>query len=231
MPYTSYEILTAFSQSELNELIAAAIADDKQPVDGSFSVERLAGGQFFFSVAVAEGENGSFDLTAANFNIAGDLAVGDDVSAGGDVAAEGAFKAGPDANVLSNLKYVTATLDAATLDGAGQVEIVAVGTVNFAVREIILLGGGTNFGAGGNRTIVITDGTNVFTTIPNASMETAPAVANRWGSTPVPFTADAGNKVFSGSSLYAEYAGGTTDHGGAGSIDVVLLIEFMAFQE
>jgi len=137
---------------------------------------------------------------------------------------QGGIKA--DDIAISQLVWVDVAATAALLDGAGSVTVMAGVTGDqYKVREIILVGGGTNFGAGGNRTIVLTDGTTTWTTIANADIEAAPAASLRWGDTKVPFATGTSNtKSASGADIVLEYAGGTTDHT-TGSITFSICLE------
>lgn len=133
------------------------------------------------------------------------------------------------ASNMSTINWYDVTLTAALLDGAGQV-VVAYGnrSNSFKVRGMRLNGGGTSFGAGGNRTIGLTDGTTTWTTIPNATIESAPATTVDWGNTAIPFltgTSNTGSAV--GSNIYFTYNGGTTDHS-TGSIVVSVCLEKVA---
>jgi len=114
---------------------------------------------------------------------------------------------------MSALRYVSVALTAALLDGALEIVVQAGVTGDqYKVRDIILEGGGTNFGAGGDRTLTLTDGTTVWTTIPNASLETLAAAGARWGSTAVPATTTSNTSSAAGAAIVFKYAGGTTDH-------------------
>lgn len=134
-----------------------------------------------------------------------------------------------DGVAMSNIKWVTATVTAAALDSAGNVPVIAGVTGDqYKIREIILIGGGTNFGSGGNRTIVLTDGTTTWTTIANADIETAPSASLRWGDTKVPFaTGTIDTASASNAAIRFQYAGGTTDHS-TGSIKFAVCIEKVA---
>jgi hypothetical protein len=120
------------------------------------------------------------------------------------------------------------TISASDLDGAGiKVLIQSSAKESFKIRDIILSGSGTNFGAGGNRNISIQDrsGTHTYTTIPNATIESL--TAGRWGSTAVPLPT--GSDVFAASTLgediIAKYTGGTSDHSGVGSLTLMIRYE------
>ncbi len=118
-----------------------------------------------------------------------------------------------DGQTMSSLKYVSVALTAATLDGALSVVVQAAAAGDqWKVRDILLEGGGTNFGAGGDRTIVLTDGTTTWTTIPNASIETLAAAGARWGSTALPATTTSNTASAAATDIVFKYAGGTTDH-------------------
>ena len=134
-----------------------------------------------------------------------------------------------DGVVISPIKIVDVTVTAALLDGAGTVAVIAgVAGDQYKVREIKLVGGGTNFGAGGDRTIVLTDGTTTWTTIANADIETAPANTLRWGDAKVPFSGGGSNTAsVSNQAIRFQYAGGAADHT-TGSINFSVEIEKVA---
>lgn len=123
-------------------------------------------------------------------------------------------------------QWVTVAATAALLDGALSIVVKAgQAGVRYYIRDIILHGGGTNFGAGGDRTLNLTDNTTVYTTVPNASLEAAPAVSVRWGATAIPFLTGVSNtKTVAGQNIVFKYAGGTTDHT-TGSITFSVLLE------
>src|SRR5262245_35586893 len=82
--------------------------------------------------------------------------------------------------VLSDIKWVDVTCTATVLDastGTGKVNVItpAVATDQYKIRNIRLVGGGTNFGSGGDRLLGLTDGTTVWTTVANADIESAPS--------------------------------------------------------
>ena len=97
---------------------------------------------------------------------------------------------------------------------------------SYKIRDVILVGGGTNFAAGGNRLISLTDGTTVWTTIANADIESAPSASLRWGDTKVPFLTSTSNTASTaGANIYFAYSGGTTDHSATGSISFSVCLE------
>lgn len=142
------------------------------------------------------------------------------------------FKQGfkSDGVTLSNIKCVDITVTAALLDSAGAVNVVAGATDDqYKIRSIILVGGGTNFGSGGNRLIDLTDGTTVYTQIANADIESAPAASLPWGNAKVPFLAGtSATATVAGESLRFAYSGGTTDHSATGSITFSICVEKVA---
>lgn len=134
-----------------------------------------------------------------------------------------------DGVVVSAIKWVDVAATAALLDAAGTAPVIAgVAGDQYKVREIVLVGGGTNFGAGGDRTIVLTDGTTVWTTIANVDIEAAPAASLRWGDAKVPFATGTSNTAsVAGQAIRFAYAGGTTDHT-TGSITFSVCLEKVA---
>lgn len=135
-----------------------------------------------------------------------------------------------DGVAISPLKWVDVTVTAALLDAAGSVNVIAGVTGDqYKVRDIRLVGGGTNFGAGGDRLINLTDGTTVWTTIANADIETAPSATLSWGNAKVPFlTGTSDTASASNAAIRFQYSGGTTDHGGTGSIKFSVALEKVA---
>lgn len=128
------------------------------------------------------------------------------------------------------MKWVDVTVTAALLDSAGSVPVAAAQTGHqYKVRDIRLVGGGTNFAAGGNRLIDLTDGTTVWTTIANADIESAPAATLAWGDAKVPFLTGTSDTASAKSAAIAfKYSGGTTDHSATGSIKFSVLLEKVA---
>lgn len=156
------------------------------------------------------------------------------VAAGGTLdAVVGTRKSGGVA--LSDLKWVDVTCTATALDastGTGKVEVIPAGaaTDQYKIRDIRLVGGGTNFGSGGDRLLSLTDGTTVWTTIPNADIESAPSATLTWGNTKVPFlTGTSDTASAAGAQIYFQYSGGTpaTPHT-TGSIKFSVCVEKVA---
>lgn len=156
------------------------------------------------------------------------------VVAGGTLdAAVGTRKSG--AVVMSETKWVDVTCTATLLDastGTGKVNVVAAGvaTDQYKVRNVRLVGGGTNFGSGGDRLLSLTDGTTVWTTVANADLESAPAATLDWGNTKVPFlTGTSDTASAAGAAVYFQYSGGTpaTPHT-TGSIKFSVCLEKIA---
>ncbi len=134
-----------------------------------------------------------------------------------------------DGITMSSLKWVDVACTATLLDSAGTVTVVAAATGDsYKVRNIRLVGGGTNFGAGGNRLLDLTDGTTVYTTIANADLETAPTATLDWGNAKVPFlTSTSNTATVAGQAVRFVYSGGTTDHT-TGSITFSVCLEKVA---
>lgn len=128
---------------------------------------------------------------------------------------------------MSPLKWVTVAVTAALLDSAGTVNVIAgVTGDSYKLRHVRLVGGGTNFGSGGDRLISLTDGTTVWTTIANADIESAPSATLDWGNAKVPFLTGTSNIAsVAGQSIRFAYSGGATDHSGTGSITFSVCLE------
>ena len=140
----------------------------------------------------------------------------------------GGYKA--DGVTLSQLKWVDVTVTAALLDSAGTVPVIAGVTGDqYKIRNVRLVGGGTNFDAAGDRLISLTDGTTVWTTIANTDIEAAPAATLDWGNAKVPFlTGTSDTASASNAAIRFEYSGGTTDHSATGSIKFSVCLEKVA---
>ena len=134
-----------------------------------------------------------------------------------------------DGVTISPLKWVDVTCTAALLDGALTVNVIgAVAGDAYKIRGIRLVGGGTNFGAGGDRLLDLTDGTTVWTQIANADLETAPAATLDWGNTKVPFlTGTSDTASVAGQAIRFVYSGGAADHT-TGSIRFSVCLEKVA---
>ncbi|CAN5262237.1 hypothetical protein BH10PLA2_BH10PLA2_00540 [soil metagenome] len=169
--------------------------------------------------------------TSKVYNNDGDNLV---ILTGGSVdAALGTRKSGGIAQ--SETKWIDVTATATLLDastGTGKVNVVAAGaaTDQYKIRNIRLIGGGTSFGAGGDRLLGLTDGTTVWTTVANADIESAPSVTLDWGNAKVPFlTGTSDTASAAGAAIYFLYSGGTpgTPHT-TGSIKFSVCLEKVA---
>src|SRR6185295_16447582 len=141
------------------------------------------------------------------------------------LASASAYKV--DGVAMSPMKWVDVTVAATDLDSAGTKNVIAgVSGDTYKIREIHLVGGGTNYGAGGDRSISLTDGTTVWTTIANADIESVPSATLTWGNAKVPFlTGTSDTASVSAQAIRFAYSGGTTDHSGTGSIKFSVLLE------
>lgn len=132
--------------------------------------------------------------------------------------------------VSVDVACTAALLDAST--GTGKINVVPAGLAadQYKVRGITLVGGGTSFGAGGDRLLSLTDGTTVYTTIANADLEAAPAASLPYGNAKVPMLTNTSDvATAAGAALYFQYSGGTpaTPHT-TGSIRFNVLLEKVA---
>src|SRR5688572_3803009 len=114
----------------------------------------------------------------------------------------------------------------ATLGSGGKVNLITAATLTAEYRiRVLVMGTGSNFsGGGGDRLGRITDGTTVFSVVPEADMQ---SLSNAyWGSTALPFPASnvPNAKTQPGANLYFEYQGGTTDYT-AGILGISGLLE------
>lgn len=144
----------------------------------------------------------------------------------------GVWAAEADRTDVGRVFYVDVAATAALMDAAGKVTVVLPQVVpgqaapQYKIRDVILVGGGTNFAAGGDRLIDLTDGTTVWTTIANADIEAAPAASLPWGNAKVPMLTGKSNVAsVAGARIYFAYSGGTTDHSATGAITFSVALE------
>ncbi len=153
-----------------------------------------------------------------------------DLAADGNIVlstAAGINIVGATGNVtLSPLKWVDVAVASTDLGTAGTKNVIAGASGDqYKIRNIRLVGGGTNYSAGGDRAIGLTDGTTTWTTIANGDIETAPTTTLDWGNAKVPFLTGTSNTASaSGQAIRFAYNGGTTDHT-TGSITFSVCIE------
>lgn len=113
-------------------------------------------------------------------------------------------------------------ITAANLAAAAKVDILTPASVTeqWCVENVVLVGGGTNFNADGDRLVSLTDGITVYTTIANTDIETAPSVSLPFGNAKVPYlTGTIGTLTAAGAQIYLQYSGGATDASTGGGID------------
>lgn len=132
-------------------------------------------------------------------------------------------------DVGANLVTFDVTVGEAALATGGAVTLQASsGSKQYKIRTLELESGGTNFsGGGGDRLGQVTDGTNVYSVIPAATMQ---ALVNaRWGVTGLPNAASIANNTSSvaGAAITFKYSGGTTDYT-AGSLRISGVLERVA---
>jgi hypothetical protein len=152
------------------------------------------------------------------------------VKNGGKITVEPGGAIEYDGFPVGALFWKDVTVTAALLDSAGSVQVVdGQSGDQFKVRDIRLVGGGTNFAAGGDRNISLTDGTTIWTTIANADIEAAPSATLAWGNTKVPFLTNKSDVAsVAGEDIRFAYSGGTTDHSATGSIKFSVCLEKVA---
>jgi hypothetical protein len=128
---------------------------------------------------------------------------------------------------------VTPPLTFTNLAAAAHVNFVTAqsATAQYVVSNILFSGvGGTQFsGVGGDRDLIITDGTNVFCTILAATLQgftTNAVLGDASGYVPLPTTIPLNQLSVAGAHIYATYANGTTDYT-AGSVGINIECELI----
>lgn len=111
------------------------------------------------------------------------------------------------------IRFSVQITSAELASGGSEIIINSSGTKSYKIFEIFLNSGGTAFsGGGGDRGAELTDGTNVWSSMPASSL-TAPD-NDRWGSTAVPYPSsiNLNRSTAFGQNWVMRYAGGTTDY-------------------
>ncbi len=129
----------------------------------------------------------------------------------------------------NQMTFVSVTVAFGDLASAATKTLIdSSGTETYKVREIFLSGALTNFDAGGDRLVDITDGTTTWSIMPVASLKSL--VVSRWGDTALPLPATAAHfdtASVAGTDIHAVYSGGATDYT-AGSMVLVIGYERIA---
>lgn len=130
---------------------------------------------------------------------------------------------------IGDVRLFETTVGFGDVDSAGEKTIISSsGSDQWKIRDIMLSGGGTNFNAGGDRLLDITDGTVVYTIIPEATLEALAAA--RWGDTGTPFPGTPAvmtTATVAAADLVAKHSGGATDYT-AGSLTIMIVAERIA---
>ena len=117
-----------------------------------------------------------------------------------------------------NASISSSTINSSNLSSGGEVSVLPVNaaTAQYQITGITLNGiSATNFsGIGGDRDISITDGTNVWSVIPAAILQSFSGFNGVWGSVylPLPTAIDMNQLTQPGQQLQVMYTGGTTDY-------------------
>jgi hypothetical protein len=123
------------------------------------------------------------------------------------------------------------TLGFAALATAGKVNIQsALATAQFKIRNIMVNYSASGLsGGGGNRLIVISDGTTTYNSTGITAALLGTPINTVWGGTgnPVAGTVAQNTSSVAGAQIYAQYAGGTTDYT-AGSVVITVTYERVA---
>jgi hypothetical protein len=134
-------------------------------------------------------------------------------AAGGAFWADGDGVAGnPTIDVA--LQVFEVTVGQAALASGGEVILLdALAGETWKVLDIVLSADGTNFDAGGDRDLDITDGTTIWSVVPAATLKAL--AVSRWGDAGMPNPATASHLFaasVSGTDIVAKYSGGATDY-------------------
>ena len=131
----------------------------------------------------------------------------------------------------SDLLWHDLVITEAQLASAAKVVIQAAGSgQQFKVRDIRVNYSSAGLsGSSGNRLLAITDGTTAFNNAGITAALLGTPINTLWGGTgnPLPGAVAMNTLSVAGASIYAQYAGGTTDYS-AGSISISILLQQVA---
>jgi len=112
------------------------------------------------------------------------------------------------------LQVFEVTVGQADLASGGEVILLdAAASETWKVLDIVLSADGTNFDAGGDRDLDITDGTSIWSVVPAATLKAL--AVSRWGDAGMPNPATASHLFaasVSATDIVAKYSGGATDY-------------------
>ena len=137
-----------------------------------------------------------------------------------------------DKNLINMSKLFTVSVDQADLASTGTKILLDAVLLSeqWRIVDIFVVGLTAFSGGGGDRNIAITNGTNVYTSIPAASLATGTSLQGRWGGADVPFSAlyyDMLQPTPVGLNLVAQYSGGSTDYT-AGTVSITVIAQRIA---
>lgn len=131
----------------------------------------------------------------------------------------------------SDLIWFDVTAGFAALASAGKVNVVvSSGSKQYKVRNVLMNYGAAGLsGGGGDRLLVLTDGTTVYNNAGITAALLGTPINTVWGGTgnPLPGTVAMNTSTAAGANLYLQYSGGTTDYT-AGSVTVSVLLQRVA---
>lgn len=131
----------------------------------------------------------------------------------------------------SSLVWYDVTASASALATAGKVVVQASsGSQQFVVRDIRMNYGAAGLsGGGGNRLLVLTDGTTVYNNAGITAALLGTPVNTLWGGSgnPVAGTVAQNTPTAAGANLYLQYSGGTTDFS-TGSVVISVAVQRVA---
>lgn len=205
---------------------AGSIAVVVEPLPSAIGVPNVSGANNINFIVQSSGVGGGSLLSSNNLSdvISPTVAL---FNLGGLPKVGGAlYPSGPTGYPIVISNTVASFTSLAT---AGSVVILpSSGSHRYQILNVMLNRGGTNFsGGGGDRNGSVSDGTNVYSVIPAASMQSL--VNSSWGATATPYPASAAISQLSvaGQPVSFLYSGGTTDYT-AGSLTITVIAALVA---
>ena len=243
----SVEVITANSASNLADSLEEARLDGKEPngniftdpLTGNLSIVVVSGS---FTAAVGGGGGGGVgptddievnSVTSNSASVSGTADLHDIITT--KIVNDGPYKTDGENASLAQLAYFSVDVLSADLEEGGFASVYENGGSTYGVtyvpRDVILVGGGTSFDSGGDRDLVLTDGTTVWATVPSSTLKALPADSVRGFSPEIVFNGNAINtRATVDTPIVWMWANGTTDYS-SGAVATKVLLERVAAPE
>lgn len=242
-------VIRANSAENLSAALVAALNDDgmepygetfTDPDTGDVCIVVVAGS---FTTSVSGGGGGGGvgptddievnSITSNSATVAGTAVLHDIVTT--KIVNDGPYRTDGENTSLAQLAYFAVDVLSADLEEGGSASVYQNAGSSYGItyvpRDVILVGGGTSFDSGGDRDLVLTDGTTVWATVPAATLKALPADSVRGFSPEIVFNGNAINtRATVDTPIVWMWANGTTDYS-SGAVATKVLLERVSAPE